>query len=236
VFSLDAMVRDTVSLIAPVECVGCGMPDKSLCGECAVSLRGTAIDVQLAISREFFGRPVRACAPYSGRSRAVVLGFKDHGHHRIAPFLAQSLISLLDPLMSSNPDAVIVPVPSSPRGRLRRGIEPTLVLAQHVKRSRPRWATIGALRPRYTLPNLISPAAKSLTRRERLHRPRQLRLTHDIRNRRVIVLDDVITTGSTLEACARVIREGGGEVIAALALAATPRSGHSAVAQSVNRG
>jgi len=229
-------VHDTVSLIFPVECVGCGMPDKSLCGECASSLRGKAIDVQLAISREFFGRPVRACAPYSGRSRAVVLGFKDHGHYRIAPFLAQSLISLLDPLMSSHPDAVIVPVPSSPRGRLRRGIEPTLVLAEQVKQSRPRWATLALLRPRYTLSSLNSPAAKGLTRHERLHRPRQLRLTRDIRDRRVIVLDDVVTTGSTLEACARMIRENGGEVIAAVALAATPRSGHSPSAQSVNRG
>ena len=138
------MVNDTLSLISPVECVGCQMPDTSLCTECASSLRGGAIDVQLAISREFFGRPVRACAPYSGRSRAVVLGFKDHGHHRIAPFLAQGLVSVLDPLMVSQPEAVIVPIPSSPRGRIRRGIEPTALLAKHVNRFRPQWTILGA--------------------------------------------------------------------------------------------
>jgi len=230
------MVNDTLSLISPVECVGCQMPDTSLCTECASSLRGGAIDVQLAISREFFGRPVRACAPYSGRSRAVVLGFKDHGHHRIAPFLAQGLVSVLDPLMVSQPEAVIVPIPSSPRGRIRRGIEPTALLAKHVNRFRPQWTILGALRPRYTPSSVFSPAAKGLSRRERFLRPRQLRLTHDLRRRPVILLDDVVTTGSTLEACARVIREHGAEVVAAVVLAATPRSGRSAVDQSVNRG
>jgi len=236
VFSLDAILRDTVSLIAPVECVGCGLPDTSLCGECASSLRGKAIDVQLTVSRELFGRPVRACAPYSGRSRSVVLGFKDHGHLRIAPFLAQGLVSLLDPLMVSHPDAVIVPIPSSPRGRLRRGIEPTALLAKHVNRFRPQWTILGALRPRYTPSSVFSPAAKGLSRRERLLRPRQLRLTHNLGQRPVLLLDDVVTTGSTLEACARVVREIGGEVVAAVVLAATPRVGPSPTGKSVNRG
>jgi len=92
------------------------------------------------------------------------------------------------------------------------------------------------VRPRYTPSSVFSPAAKGLSRRERFLRPRQLRLTHDLRRRPVILLDDVVTTGSTLEACARVIREHGAEVVAAVVLAATPRSGRSAVDQSVNRG
>jgi predicted amidophosphoribosyltransferase len=50
-----------------------------------------------------------------------------------------------------------------------------------------------------------------------------LRARHPLTGQQFIVVDDVITTGSTLAEAVRAIREGGGEVVSAVALASTPK-------------
>lgn len=233
--SLQQVLTDTLAVIAPVECVGCGEPDVSLCVPCSQPFRSRAIEVQRAISRELFGRPVLACASYQGASRAVVVGFKDHGHYRIAPFLAQSLARLLEPLVDAHPHAIIVPVPSTIRGRLRRGIEPTSLLSRELQRLRPQWHFSAALQvPRRALSWMARPS-KTLSRRERLATLRPFSVDRAVVNQEVILLDDVVTTGATLEACARAIRKNGGVVVAAVALVATPRVSTAPREQSVNR-
>jgi predicted amidophosphoribosyltransferase len=191
--------------------------------------------VQLAVSRQLYGKKVLACANYSGTNRSVVLGFKDHGHYRIAPFLAQALAAILDPLMRAHPGAVIVPVPSSIRGRLRRGIEPTLTLARELGRHRPTWTIRRLLRPEHPLTTLLDPPSKGMSKRERLASPRGFRLSASTGDRPIILLDDVVTTGSTLESCARTCAENSSEVVAAVALVATPRTALPAQGESVNR-
>jgi predicted amidophosphoribosyltransferase len=47
----------------------------------------------------------------------------------------------------------------------------------------------------------------------------------DAAGRRVVVIDDVVTTGASLSEAVRALRDGGAEVVAAVTVAATPRYG-----------
>ncbi|WP_338069775.1 ComF family protein [Bifidobacterium santillanense] len=46
--------------------------------------------------------------------------------------------------------------------------------------------------------------------------------------RDVVIVDDIVTTGATMRACADALRDAGARVVCGLALAATPRYGTSA--------
>lgn len=215
----QTVLLDTLSLLSPIACPGCGEPDVSLCEGCRELFTRAPAEVTLAIRRELFHVPVRACADYSGRARAVILGFKDHGHTRLAPVLAQALTLSLEPLMDQFPGATVVPVPSSWQGALRRGVEPTHLLARAIEKLRPSWRVERILRRPFSARALLSPPSKGLTRRDRLARKVPVMLARALEGQRFVLLDDVITTGSTMESCARLVRQAGGEVVGAVALA-----------------
>lgn len=115
---------------------------------------------------------------------------------------------------------VIVPVPMSPLRHMLRGIDHTRVLSKAVAKE------LGApveraLRVRCGLPR--SPQARlSSTRRRQLPYTRwrlSRRAATVLRNRHVLLVDDVLTTGATLQAAARAIKTASPQSVTAAVLA-----------------
>ena len=110
----------------------------------------------------------------------------------------------------------IVPVPSDRRARIRRGFElPTLMARWGKKRGTARLA-LSVLRRRSA-----GRSQTTLSRDERLHQMEGLLKAHAA-PARVILLDDVITTGATVTACAKALAGAGSREIAIVSLARTP--------------
>lgn len=110
---------------------------------------------------------------------------------------------------------VVVPVPAHPlRGR-RRGFNPAAELAGQLA-ARTQLASSECLRRRDWSPRQAGAGVAA--------RRQAGRISVELRNsapERVILVDDVHTTGATLDACARVLKAGGARAVVAVAYART---------------
>lgn len=202
----DAL-RDALALVLPVSCVGCGTEDRALCQTCRALLRPEPIRRVLS-----GGLAVWSGLAYEGVARAALLAAKEQGRTGLLRELAPALAAAVR-AADAGDDVLVVGVPSSPGSRRRRGFEPVSRLAR---------AAGLAPRPLLVTRHGVTQKALDLDGRAR-NRIGAFSAAEAVRGRRILLVDDVVTTGSTLLAAAEAVRDRGGEVVAAATVASTPR-------------
>lgn len=238
-FALAA--RDLVRLVLPVECAGCGALDEVLCAACRALLTGPPRRCEQAAPRldRMDGRPsipVWALTAYTGPVRDLVVAWKDRGRVDLTGPLTEALAAgaaavagVLRAARLAPSPLLVVPAPSSGAARRRRGADLVGLLAEGAAAG-----CEGAGVPARAAPVL----AQRRGMRDQVGlgaRARGRNLGGGIRWRArspapapaqpVLLVDDVLTTGATLAACERCVREAGGVVVGALTLAVTPPPG-----------
>jgi predicted amidophosphoribosyltransferase len=193
-------ILDALAVLLPVECAGCGAADRAVCSVCVVTLAGPPIE-----SRTPRGLLVRSAVRYEGTARALILALKEHDRTDVAKPLARHLAPLLPPALP------LVAVPSSVAAWRRRGYDPVRLLVR-----RPTLRVLRVARATEVQKSLGVDARAA-------NRAGALRPTRSLEGLRVAIVDDVVTTGATLDEAARAIQSAGGEVDHAVPLAATPR-------------
>ncbi|MEO7274911.1 MAG: ComF family protein [Vicinamibacterales bacterium] len=152
----------------------------------------------------------RAVGPYDGSLRAILHAFKYGTRQSLAAPLAQLMTDVAGPLLEGV--EVVVPVPLHWRRRRQRGFNQAEALARRLGRP---WQN-AIRRTRSTPSQTDLPAAQ---RHRNVRDAFALRRRADVSGRVVLVVDDVSTTGATLEACARVLRAAGALEVRALTVA-----------------
>jgi ComF family protein len=204
----DALL-DALAVVLPVECAGCGADDRALCGACAAQLRP---EVSSRLVRDDLR--VWSGLEYDGVVRHVILAYKQNGRRDAARALAPALAAAVVASAPVPEGIDVVAVPGTRAAYRRRGYDPLRVLLA-----------------RAGLPDLrVFEPAQSHTSQKQLRvgeRDRNLRDVFRVRaavaGRRILLVDDVVTTGATLLEAARVLRESGAEVVAAAVVASTPK-------------
>lgn len=196
---MRSAILDALAVLLPVECAGCGAPDRSVCAACLDGLDGDPLE-----SRTPRGLVVRSAVPYEGTARNLVLALKEGNRTDVARPLARRLAPLLGAA------STLVAVPPSPAAWRRRGYDPVRLLVR-----RP---TVAALRVARATAD-----QKTLGVDERAaNRAGSLQPTRSLAGLRIVLVDDVMTTGATIDEAARAVRSAGGEVDHAVTFAATP--------------
>ena len=158
---------------------------------------------------------VRVWAPvaYEGPGRELVRALKFHGALSVAGEMAAIVVaSAPDELLRG----VLVPVPLPPARQRRRGFNQAAALAEAVAR-RTGLAAADCLRRRSA-----GPAQVGRGRPARLAGPGGSIEPRGAVPRRALIVDDVVTTGATLAACAAALRQAGATEVAAVVFARTP--------------
>jgi ComF family protein len=209
---------EAVRIVSPPWCDRCGEPVRSWrhspgsSGSCS---RCVAHPPQFDLARAF--------GLYEGALREIVHALKYRGHRSLGPPLG-ALMKSADAGLLAGADAV-VPVPLHPWRHWRRGFNQADELAQALGRRiwRPlRRRTLG-------LPQARLSGERRRTNVQTAYCVSSLRAGAIARRPRYVVLiDDVMTTGATLDACSRALREGGVEWIGALTLARAVTKGPTA--------
>lgn len=202
-----------LDLLMPPACAGCGRPGALLCGDCRAKLtmpsdprdRFLAPDAGVVIGDALL--LAFAAFAYEGPIRRALAALKYNGVARLAPILAQSASPTLAHLMTISGPASLVPIPLHPERQRARGYNQAALLARSLGKHCGASMVDALARVRPT------------TKQHRLNRVARL---HNLRDafsvvarppRVAILVDDIITTAATLEACASVLRAAGCESV-----------------------
>ena len=223
-------LRPILDLLFPPRCVGCGRLGAYLCSQCLTEapLIGPEICIRCGNPLTTRGichrcqqtpfqalRGIRGVYFYKDAIAKSIRALKYHGVRPLAPALARPLIDYIT-AHSQHFDA-LVPVPLHAERLAERGFNQSELLAASVAQAlsipmRAQWVQ----RTRSTQPQAKLSRSQRLQNVEDAFTPAAgLQLHHES----ILIVDDVATTGATLQACARALKQAGAGDIWALTVA-----------------
>ena len=204
-------------------CTGCRelMPPivAPLCSVCGVPFAGAGTDHvcgSCSISPPRFDA-ARAALAYEGASRDLIHAFKYRNKtHLRRPLALLTLESLSEFMQSRRPD-LVVPVPLHRKKLSSRGFNQAVLLGEILsQRLQIPLDRRNLRRIRWTEPQVNLAAGD---RRENVKGAFAVRDSALVTGRRMLLVDDVLTTGSTAEECARVLKASGAADVTVITVA-----------------
>jgi ComF family protein len=217
-----------LDFLLPPRCGGCRAVGSWLCARCRGKIRRLEeplcrrCGIELEIARRECGcrsrlkslTRLRSAVAYEGPAEAAIQRFKYEGWRRLAGPLAQLVAERL--AVEGLAAGLVVAVPLHAERRRQRGFNQAELLASELRRRLRLPAPVGELvRTRPTPPQVG---------RDRLRRFENVQGAFAWRGPgmngdSVLLIDDVATTGATLDACARALREGGAGPVTGVSIA-----------------
>ncbi len=235
--------RQLLNVILPPRCILCGKilsERNGLCSECFNTIRFVSEPLCARCGRPFSEttadlsrpqlcgtclqqkRPIfalrRFAFVYDDASKPLILGFKFLDKTQNAEVLANMLWRAGKDIWSARPD-LLVPVPIHYRRLLQRKYNQSALLAKYLARQTAVPVDYFSLkRTQNTVPQV---QLSGKARRQNLRHAFTVAKPQNIKGRKIVLIDDVETTGSTLLECAKALKKAGAAEIYSLTLART---------------
>lgn len=219
---LSNVASAALDLAFPGTCAGCGREGEPLCAACRPALDarldlpgGTPIGLPADLPLPLL--QLEWCAPFVGPVRDALHQLKYAGERRLAQPLGEAIARRWARV--SQGATILVPVPVHAERERRRGYDQAALIAEVAADGLGLPCVRGLERARATV------AQFELDREERsanvsgAFRVRDVASQARVDGRWVLLIDDVVTTGSTLAACATALEEAGALAVSAIAVA-----------------
>lgn len=204
-----------VEQIFDVRCIGCREWGTLACDRCV--RHWTAVPTRTVTAQ---GVPVVALGSYRGGLRSAVLAAKHRGTHAIIRRLGGPLRDALQQFG----EIVIIPMPSSRPGLLARGYGLSTVIAR----------TTGVV----TADCLVlddTGSQRGRNRDERRARRMRVGVDRPLAGTRAVIVDDVVTTGASVDAAINACRTAGIRVVGVVVIARARPEPHTALLATTSR-
>lgn len=227
-YQLYVSVWGGLDWLYPPQCGGCGVQGTRWCQQCASSLimirnpvcsicgqeqEQDQVCIRCQINPPAWDQ-LRSLARYGGALRQAILGLKYHRNLALGEVLAKSLIQQVASLEWQVD--LVVPVPMDLARMHERGYNQVSLLAYPLSLALRLPYRSKALKKVRRTPRQVT--LKAEQRRASLEAAFEAD-SHQVEGKSVLLIDDVVTTGATLEACSRALRAAGVAKIYALTLA-----------------
>lgn len=200
-----------LNFITSPQCQCCGWPfayvadDALLCGSCACR-------------RPLFSQ-AQSVFRYDEGVRSLILHFKHKDRLDLAPRLAYWMVQAGEKVQIFSDISAIIPVPLHWTRFFRRRYNQAGLLAQRIAKSQQI-----AYAPRLLRRRIATPSQGLLTRQQRLTNMRRAFYVPSsqkkgLQNKKVLLIDDVFTTGATVQECTRTLLHAGAAEVRILTLA-----------------
>lgn len=230
--NITKIIKLFLDTLFPIRCINCRTYDIWLCDACcdALPLLTEQSCPHCKKVRTPHGRTCPLCTKKEyALDGVLVASHRDdillkkaihYYKYRFIEDLSIPLGKLLQNILLHNPDMphvdMILPVPLHARRLRWRGFNQALLLAQTL-RTDAHITTNNLVRTRYTVPQV-----KMHRRDARMHNLTGAFSLHDpatIKDQTILLIDDVMTTGTTLTLCAQTLKDAGAKTVYALVLA-----------------
>lgn len=216
-----------ISLIFPKICLECEVNGFSLCPQCAKKIRLLKTTICIYCGKiSPRGKICSSCrgkscltgiiigVKYSGTIKEVIHSFKYEGNRDLLPPLGNILVNKLDETRISG-DKIITFVPLHKKKENIRGFNQSELLARYLANKTSNKCKKLLIRTKFTKPQIGLTKEGRKNNLEKAFRA----IDKNMKGKTIILIDDVCTTGATLEECARQLRIAGARQIWGLVIA-----------------
>ena len=192
-----------------VWCMGVTAPEEALCADCA-GKAGPMLEPGLLPETEL---PLISVFPYHSRASRILLNLKFHGGRGLAPSIGYAMADALkSSQLADKPGWLFCAVPMTPARVKQRGYNQSELLA----RAAARWLGMDYA-PGLLVKTRETPAQHGLSRQQRQSNVSGAFTVSKaglVAGRRIVLCDDIRTTGATLREAVRVLEAAGaGEIV-----------------------
>jgi ComF family protein len=217
------ILHTLLAQLAPHDCISCGSEGALICKQCESKLLslpercyhcrrispGNLTCQTCRASSELYR--VQARTAYNGVAKDLIWRLKSSG----AQAAAKEMAVMMQGLISAHEEIVFVPIPTATTRVRKRGYDQAILLARALSHTtRKRYAL--------SLRRLGQHHQVGATRLQRITQLQQAyRVVHPdlIMGAHVVLVDDVLTTGATMEAAAKVLKAAGAKRVSGLVFA-----------------
>ncbi|MDI6023783.1 phosphoribosyltransferase family protein [Leucobacter sp. UT-8R-CII-1-4] len=228
--ALRELWLDLRSILWPCSCVICGAANRELCLPCETGLRATigrAGRVAAPLLAE-----VWAYGPYEGAMRRLIVKYKHGGAIRFAPLLGALFAGpLVAALERGSGSALIVTAPSRIERVRSRGYRHLDLIVSHslryITRQGHKRGQLGSFLPGALQAAPGRAGQLGLSAADRIRNAKKVRVPRHLHSRlqgsEVVLVDDIMTTGATLNAAMQALAAVGARVVAVAIMNNTQR-------------